>query len=259
VELQAALDVVSDQSAFNALSKHLEIAKAELDQIMTCKDGEIKRLQVSLQGAEASKSRLESEVAKEKTLNKELLKKASVLEKEASEAKKELVEKTASVEKSEEEVKDLHASMEADYKSMELIYRVEADDLKHEIKSLKDKLGAGESGIPSKDGVIEILESEKKEIEATLAALKKEKEALEEEKAALVGENRSLNREKEVLTEEKEASVTSITAELESLKGELNILEKEKETALQAVKAKETDHEKTNQLVPWLEADSTEI
>jgi len=51
---------------------------------------------------------------KEETLNKELLKKALVLEMEASEAKKELVEKTVSVEKSEEEVKDLNASMEAD-------------------------------------------------------------------------------------------------------------------------------------------------
>jgi len=53
--------------------------------------------------------------------------------------------------------------------------------------------------MPSKDGVIEKLESEKKEIEATLAALKKEEEALEEEKAALVCENGSLNRGKEVL------------------------------------------------------------
>ena len=258
VELQAALDAVPDQSAFDALSKHLEIAKAELVQIKTSKDVEIKTLQVSLQGAEASKSRLESEVAKEKTLNKELLEKASVLEMEALEPKKELVEKTVSVEKSEEEVKDLRALMEADYKSMELIYRAEADDLKREIKGLKDKLGAGESGMPSKDGVIEKLESEKKEIEATLAALKKKKEVLEEEQVALVCENGSLNREKEVLKEEKEASVTSITAELESLKGELNILEKEKETALQAVKAKETDLEKTNQLVSSLEADSTE-
>ena len=251
VELQAALDAVPDQSAFDALSKHLEMAKAELDQIKTSKDAEIKTLQESLQGAEESKSRLESEVAKEKTLNKELLEKALGLEMEASEAKKELVEKNASVEKSEEEVKDLRASMEADYKSMEVIYRAEADDLKREIKSLKDKLGAGESGMQGKDGAIEKLESEKKEIEATLAALEKEKEAL-------VGENGSLSREKEVLKEEKEASVTSITAELESLKGELNILEKEKETALQTAKTKEADLEKTNQLVSSLEADSTE-
>ena len=52
--------------------------------------------------------------------------------------------------------------------------------------------------------------------------------------------------------------MTSITAKLEALKGELNILEKEKETPLQAVKAKETDLEKTNQLISSLEADSTE-
>lgn len=258
VELQAALDAVPDQSAFDALSKHLEMAKAELDQIKTSKDAEIKTLQESLQGAEESKSRLESEAAKEKTANKGLLEKASVLEVEVSEAKKELVEKTASAEKSEQEVKDLRASMDADYKSMDQIYQVEVGDLKHEIKSLKDKLGAGESGMQGKDGVIEKLESERKEIEATLAALEREKEVLEEEKAALVGENGSLNREKEVLKEEKEASMTSITAELESLKGELNILKEEKETALQAVKAKETDLEETNQLVSSLEADSTE-
>jgi len=54
VELQAVLDVVPDQSTFDALSKYLEIAKAELVQIKTSKV-EIKMLQVSLQGAEASK------------------------------------------------------------------------------------------------------------------------------------------------------------------------------------------------------------
>jgi len=56
VELQAALDAVSDQSAFDALSKDLEIAKTELVQIKTSKDVEIKMLQVSLQEAEGSKS-----------------------------------------------------------------------------------------------------------------------------------------------------------------------------------------------------------
>ncbi|PUU78347.1 hypothetical protein B9Z19DRAFT_1126939 [Tuber borchii] len=106
---------------------------------------------------------------KEKTLNKELLEKASVLDMEASEAKKELVENTASVEKSEKEVKDLRGSMEADHKAMELIYRVEADDPKRDIKSLKDKLGAGES-----------IAREKSDLEAEMKQLKVQVSSFEE-------------------------------------------------------------------------------
>ncbi|KAG0130865.1 hypothetical protein HOY82DRAFT_356269 [Tuber indicum] len=265
VMLQATLDAAPGKSAFDTLSEQLEMTKAELDKVTISKDAEIKKLQESLQGAEESKFGLESEVAKEKTSNQELLEKISALEMEVSGAK-EVVEKIAAVEKSTaEEVRDLRASMEADYKSMELIYQTEIDELKHETKGLKDRLGADESGMQGKDGVIEKLESEKKEAEATLATLEKEKEvlekekkALEEEKAALEGGNGSLSREMEILKEEKEASMASVTAELESLKGELNILMEEKRIALQAVEAKETDLEKTNQLVSSLEADSTE-
>ncbi|CUS13012.1 unnamed protein product [Tuber aestivum] len=247
VELQAALDAVPDQSAFDALSQQLEITKAELDEIKTSKDAEIKRLQESLQEAEESKSGLESEVAKEKASNQELLERVSALEIEVSEAQKEVVEKTAAVEKSDEEVRGLRASMEADCKSIEKIYQIELDELKREAKGLKDKLG-----------------SEKKEVETTLAALEKvkdlemEKKALEEENATLVDGNGALGREMETLKEEQEASMASITSELESLKGELSILKEEKETALQAMKAKEADLEKANHLVSSLEADSTE-